>query len=47
MAFFNDADKMLASALASVPKEGDITIETTANGFGNEFEKLRTKWKDK
>jgi phage FluMu gp28-like protein len=47
MAFFNDADKMLASALASVPKEGDITIETTANGFGNEFEKLRTKRKDK
>lgn len=47
-AFINDAGELLAGTLPSVPKNGDIIIESTANGYGNEFEKLRNKyyWKD-
>lgn len=43
-AFINDAGELLAGTLPSVPKNGDIIIESTANGFGNEFEKLRNKY---
>ena len=47
-AFINDAAELLAGTLPSVPKSGDIIIESTANWYGNEFEKLRNKyyWKD-
>ena len=47
-AFINDAAELLAGTLPSVPKNGDIIIESTANWYGNEFEKLRNKyyWKD-
>lgn len=43
-AFINDAGELLAGTLPSVPKNGDIIIESTANGYGNEFEKLRNKY---
>jgi len=47
-AFINNATELLAGTLPSVPKNSDIIIESTANGYGNEFEKLRNKyyWKD-
>ncbi len=47
MAFIKDAGKMLAGTLPSVPESWDIVIETTANGFGNDFEKLWTKYENK
>lgn len=47
MAFINNAGDMLAQALPSIPETSDIIIETTANGFGNDFEILRSKYKDK
>ena len=43
-AFINDAGELLAGTLPSVPKNGDIIIESTANWYGNEFEKLRNKY---
>ena len=47
-AFINNAAELLAWTLPSVPKNGDIIIESTANGFWNEFEMLWHKyyWKD-
>lgn len=47
-AFINNASELLAWTLPSVPKNSDIIIESTANGIGNEFQKMRTKyyWKD-
>lgn len=47
MAFIKNAGDMLAGTLPSVPESSDIIIETTANGFGNDFEKLWTKYADK
>ncbi len=44
MAFIKNAGDMLAGTLPSVPES---IIETTANGFGNDFEKLWTKYADK
>lgn len=43
-AFINNATELLAGTLPSVPESGDIIIESTANGYGNEFEKLRSKY---
>lgn len=43
-AFINNAAELLAGTLPSVPSTGDIIIESTANGYGNEFEKLRNKY---
>lgn len=43
-AFINEAGELLAGTLPSVPKNGDIIIESTANGYWNEFEKLRNKY---
>lgn len=47
-AFINNAAELLAWTLPSVPKNWDIIIESTANGFWNEFEKLWSKyyWND-
>lgn len=46
-AFIKDANNLLAGTLPSVPKNGEIIIESTANGFGNEFEKMRNKFSKK
>lgn len=43
-AFINEAGELLAGTLPSVPKNGDIIIESTANWYWNEFEKLRNKY---
>lgn len=43
-AFIDNATELLAGTLPSVPKSSDIIIESTANGFGNEFEKLWSKY---
>lgn len=43
-AFISNATELLAGTLPSVPEKGDIIIESTANGYGNEFEKLRNKY---
>ena len=43
-AFISNATELLAGTLPSVPKDWDIIIESTANGFGNEFELLRHKY---
>lgn len=43
-AFIDNATELLAGTLPSVPKTSDIIIESTANGFGNEFEMLRNKY---
>ena len=47
-AFINNATELLAWTLPSVPKSSDIIIESTANGYWNEFEMLWNKyyWKD-
>ena len=47
-AFINNATELLAGTLPSVPKTSDIIIESTANGYWNEFEMLWNKyyWKD-
>ncbi len=46
-AFIKDANSLLAGTLPSVPKNGEIIIESTANWFGNEFEKMRNKFSKK
>lgn len=46
-AFIKDANSLLAWTLPSVPKNGEIIIESTANWFGNEFEKMRNKFSKK
>lgn len=43
-AFIDNATELLAWTLPSVPKTSDIIIESTANGYGNEFEMLRNKY---
>ena len=43
-AFISNATELLAWTLPSVPKNSDIIIESTANGFGNEFEMLWNKY---
>lgn len=43
-AFIANAWELLAGTLPSVPKDWDIIIESTANGFWNEFELLRHKY---
>jgi len=47
-AFINNATELLAGTLPSVPKNSDIIIESTANGYWNEFEMLWNKyyWND-
>lgn len=47
-AFINNATELLAWTLPSVPKNSDIIIESTANGYWNEFEMLWNKyyWND-
>lgn len=46
-AFINNASELLAGTLPSVPNNWDIIIESTANGFWNEFELLRHKYYQK
>jgi len=42
MAFIDNVEELLASSLEAVPKDGNITIETTANGL-NKFYDLWTE----
>ena len=46
-AFIKDAGALLAGTLPSVPEKGEIIIESTANWFGNEFEKMWNKFSKK
>lgn len=43
-AFINNATELLAGTMPSVPKNSDIIIESTANGYGNEFEMMWNKY---
>jgi len=43
-AFINNATELLAGTMPSVPKTSDIIIESTANGYGNEFEMMWNKY---
>lgn len=42
VAFYPDADKLMTGLLQSVPKEGNVVLESTANGMGNLFHR---EWK--
>lgn len=47
LAFIRGAEDMMAGTLESVPKEGKITFETTANGMqGYAFEEWDNKWSE-
>lgn len=39
VAFYKDADKLMTGLLQSVPKEGRVILESTANGMGDYFHK--------
>ena len=39
VAFYRDADKLMTGLLQSVPKDGRVILESTANGMGDYFHK--------
>ena len=43
LAFVENAKEMMTGTLPSLPKSGNMTIESTANGAGWQFHEMRTK----
>jgi hypothetical protein len=43
LAFVENAKDMMTGTLPSIPKTGNITIESTANGTGGQFHEMRSK----